>query len=54
MKVDLNEIRMRRGIFLLPNLLTTCCLFGGFYAIVASIDGNFERACLAVFVGDDL
>lgn len=49
MKVDFNEIRMRRGIFLLPNLLTTCCLFGGFYAIVASIDGNFERATLAIF-----
>ena len=44
------EIRRRRGIFLLPNLLTTCCLFGGFYAIVASIDGNFERASIAVFV----
>ena len=50
MKVDFNEIRMRRGIFLLPNLLTTCCLFGGFYAIVASIDGNFERATIAIFV----
>jgi CDP-diacylglycerol--serine O-phosphatidyltransferase len=50
MKVDFNEIRMRRGIFLLPNLLTTCCLFGGFYAIIAAIDGNFERATIAVFV----
>ncbi len=50
MKVDLNEIRMRRGIFLLPNLLTTCCLFGGFYAIIAAIDGNFERATVAIFV----
>jgi CDP-diacylglycerol--serine O-phosphatidyltransferase len=50
MKVDFNETRMRRGIFLLPNLLTTCCLFGGFYAIVASIDGNFERATIAIFV----
>jgi CDP-diacylglycerol--serine O-phosphatidyltransferase len=49
MKVDFNEMRMRRGIFLLPNLLTTCCLFGGFYAIVAAIDGNFERATIAVF-----
>jgi CDP-diacylglycerol---serine O-phosphatidyltransferase len=49
MKVEFNEMRMRRGIFLLPNLLTTCCLFGGFYAIVASIDGNFERATLAIF-----
>jgi CDP-diacylglycerol--serine O-phosphatidyltransferase len=40
----------RRGIYLLPNLLTTGCLFFGFYAIVAAIDGNFERAGIAVFV----
>ena len=50
MRVDFTEMRMRRGIFLLPNLLTICCLFGGFYAIVASIDGNFERATIAIFV----
>ena len=49
MKVDFNELRTRRGIFLLPNLLTTCCLFGGFYAIVAAIDGNFLRAAIAIF-----
>jgi CDP-diacylglycerol---serine O-phosphatidyltransferase len=39
-----------RSIYLLPNLLTTGCLFSGFYAIVAAIDGNFERAGFAVFV----
>lgn len=50
MKVDLNEIRTRRGIYLLPNLLTTCCLFGGFYAVIAAIDGNFGRAATAIFV----
>src|SRR5262245_51557825 len=50
MKVDFTELRTRRrGIFLLPNLLTTCCLFGGFYSIVAAIDGNFERAVIAIF-----
>lgn len=38
-----------RGIYLLPNLFTTGCLFSGFYAIVAAIDGNFERAGIAVF-----
>jgi CDP-diacylglycerol--serine O-phosphatidyltransferase len=42
--------RPRRSIYLLPNLLTTGCLFSGFYAIVAAIDGNFERAGVAVFV----
>ncbi len=39
-----------RAIYLLPNLFTTGCLFSGFYAIIAAIDGNYERAGLAVFV----
>jgi CDP-diacylglycerol--serine O-phosphatidyltransferase len=38
-----------KGIYLLPNLFTTACLFAGFYAVVAAIDGNFERAGMAVF-----
>jgi CDP-diacylglycerol---serine O-phosphatidyltransferase len=38
-----------RSVYLLPNLLTTGALFAGFYAIVASIDGNFERAGIAIF-----
>ncbi|HEV7714436.1 MAG TPA: CDP-diacylglycerol--serine O-phosphatidyltransferase [Steroidobacteraceae bacterium] len=39
-----------RGAYLLPNLLTTGCLFSGFYAIVAAIDKNFAPAGMAVFV----
>ena len=39
-----------RGVYWLPNLLTTAALFAGFYAIVAAIDWNFERAGIAVFV----
>jgi CDP-diacylglycerol--serine O-phosphatidyltransferase len=39
----------RKGIYLLPNLLTTGGLFAGFYAIVASIDGNFSSAAAAIF-----
>jgi CDP-diacylglycerol---serine O-phosphatidyltransferase len=46
-----NEVRPRRkGIYLLPNLLTTGCLFSGFYAIVAAIDKHFAAAGEAVFV----
>lgn len=45
----LNRIR-RRGIYLLPNLLTTAALFAGFYSIVAAIDGNFVNACVAHFI----
>src|SRR2546429_9253948 len=39
-----------KGIYLLPNLLTTGCLFSGFYAVVAAIDKHFDHAGLAVFV----
>lgn len=39
-----------RGIYLLPNLLTTAGLFSGFYAIIASINGAFEPATIAIFV----
>jgi CDP-diacylglycerol--serine O-phosphatidyltransferase len=40
----------RKGIYLLPNLLTTSALFAGFYSIVAAIDGNFPAAAWGVFV----
>jgi CDP-diacylglycerol--serine O-phosphatidyltransferase len=40
----------RKGVYWLPNLLTTAALFSGFYAIVAAIDLKFENAGIAVFV----
>ncbi len=40
----------RRGIYILPNLLTTGGLFAGFYAIVAAIDGNYHRSIIAIFI----
>lgn len=42
--------RRRRGIYLLPNLLTTAGLFAGFYAIVAAMNGRFEAAAVAIFI----
>jgi CDP-diacylglycerol--serine O-phosphatidyltransferase len=39
-----------RGIYLLPNLFTTAALFSGFFAIIASSQGRFEAACVAIFV----
>ena len=39
-----------RGIYLLPNLFTTGALFSGFYAVVASMNGHFENAAVAIFV----
>ena len=40
----------RKGIYLLPNLLTTAGLFSGFFAIVSSMNGKFEAAAVAIFV----
>ena len=40
----------RKGIYLLPNLLTTAGLFSGFFAIVSSMNGRFEAAAVAIFV----
>ncbi len=38
-----------RGIYLLPNLFTTAALFCGFYAVLASMNGRFEQAAIAIF-----
>jgi CDP-diacylglycerol---serine O-phosphatidyltransferase len=43
------ELRRRRGIYLLPNLITTGALFAGFYAIVAGMNGHFVAAALAIY-----
>ncbi len=46
-----NPVKERsRGIYLLPNLITTGGLFAGFYAIIAAASGQFTAACMAVFV----
>lgn len=42
--------RRFRGVYLLPNLITTGSLFAGFYAIVASMDGRFYAAAWAILV----
>ncbi|GMR01152.1 MAG: CDP-diacylglycerol--serine O-phosphatidyltransferase [Gammaproteobacteria bacterium] len=39
-----------RGIYLLPNLITTAALFAGFYGIVAATQEKFEQACVAIFI----
>ncbi|GAB3322634.1 CDP-alcohol phosphatidyltransferase family protein [Haliea atlantica] len=39
----------RKGVYLLPNLVTTAALFAGFYAVIAAMRGNFEEAAIAIF-----
>ena len=40
----------RRGIYLLPNLLTLGALFAGFYAVIAGMAGNFNEAGWAILI----
>lgn len=40
----------RRGVYLLPNLLTTAALFSGFYGIVSAMNGGFEQAAIAIYI----
>ncbi len=47
---DNNNSGAPRGIYLLPNLLTTAGLFSGFFAVVSSMNGRFEAAAVAIFV----
>ena len=39
----------RKGIYLLPNILTTGALFGGFYAVLSGFSGQYEWAAMAIF-----
>lgn len=45
-----HDKQIRRGIYLLPNLMTTIGLFAGFYSIVAAMKGNFDYSAKAIFV----
>ncbi|MEN8107884.1 MAG: CDP-diacylglycerol--serine O-phosphatidyltransferase [Pseudomonadota bacterium] len=50
MEQENSEQKSRRGIYLLPNMITTAGLFAGFYAIVAAMGGRYEAAAVAIFV----
>jgi CDP-diacylglycerol--serine O-phosphatidyltransferase len=43
---------MRKGIYILPNTLTLCGMFCGFYAILASYKGNFVIAAWAILIAN--
>jgi len=47
---DPGQQKSHRGIYLLPNMITTAGMFSGFYAIVAAMDGRFEAAAVAIFI----
>lgn len=44
------EKKVPRGVYLLPNALTTGAMFAGFYSIIAGINGHYAMAAVAVLV----
>ena len=50
LSMNSDKISRRRGVYLLPNLLTSAALFAGFYSIIAGINGKFEPAAIAIIV----
>lgn len=44
------ERKVHKGVFLLPNALTTGAMFAGFYSIISGINGHYIAAAIAVVV----
>lgn len=44
------EGRLRRGVYLLPNLITSGALFSGFYSIISTMSGSLVNASIAIGV----
>jgi CDP-diacylglycerol--serine O-phosphatidyltransferase len=42
------RVKEKRGVYILPNLLTTASLFAGFYAIIASLNRDWNMAVMAI------
>ena len=42
--------KAKRGVYLLPNILTTFGLFSGFFAIILATKGQYAEAAIAIFV----
>lgn len=45
-----SKIKIKKGVFIIPSLLTICNVFCGFYAIVAAINGQFYSAAVAIII----
>jgi CDP-diacylglycerol---serine O-phosphatidyltransferase len=41
---------MRKGIYILPNMITLSSMFAGFYSIIASFNSDYERAAWAILI----
>jgi len=53
MNADKDQINIRRsrkrGVYLLPNLLTTMALFAGFFSIISAMGENFYASAIGIY-----
>ncbi|STZ63155.1 Phosphatidylcholine synthase [Moraxella lacunata] len=45
-----NQKKISRGVYPIPNLITSASMLSAFFSIVASSEGRFDKACLAIFL----
>jgi CDP-diacylglycerol--serine O-phosphatidyltransferase len=43
---------LRKGVYVLPSLITTFGLFSGFYSVIASVRGDFLVAAVAILIAN--
>lgn len=48
--VSLKRERVKKGIYILPNLFTTASLFCGFYSVIASMKGDYFLAAVPILI----
>lgn len=46
------ERKPKKGVYLLPNTITLCGMFAGFFAILSAINGNFLNAAWAIIIAN--
>jgi CDP-diacylglycerol--serine O-phosphatidyltransferase len=46
----MNKNKAKKGVYLLPNILTTFGLFAGFFAIILATKGQYADASIAIFI----
>ncbi|MBN1931993.1 MAG: CDP-diacylglycerol--serine O-phosphatidyltransferase [Desulfobacterales bacterium] len=49
-KQQYEKKRLRRGIYILPNIFTSLNIFCGFYSVISSIEGKFTSAAISILV----
>lgn len=48
--MKVNRVQLKKGIYILPSLLTTCSVFCGFYAFIATMNDQFDVAAVAILI----